>query len=140
MFVMDTSKIVDVLVEAKRLLNVGPNSWIKWKGWDGNGGYCALGATYTATAASKYPVSINQEANRYLDNAAVKVAEELGRPLKTADNDSARGDRQGRPDAPYFNNTAESIEEVNKMFCEAIEKAAEDQVREEEAHGETRDR
>lgn len=121
-----------VLVRAKELLNVSPASWIKWSGSDGHGGYCAYGATMHARTEQRINVPALSFRGNILDQAAVEVANEIGKPL-VVDGQDMRGDRKGRRDAAYFNNTSESIVEINLMFCRAIEKALD--AEEEEEHG-----
>lgn len=108
MFVMqEKTSLLEILIEAKRLINE-PNGWLKFKLHDGEGGYCALGAVYGAAEGSLSPrcdsVAGNM-AHRHLALYAPGGVAEL--------------------------NNKGTLEDVNKMFCQAIEKAAEDQVREE---------
>lgn len=137
-------KASEVLIAAKALLNAHPNAWIKWVGEapsETGPAYCALGAVQEAIRGqdlreiprlTRENVIHNSGFGRvsipYLVPAAYEVAEELGRPLR----EDVRGDRKGRRgdigDPAYFNNTANSLDEVNQMFCRAIEKALTDEV------------
>lgn len=129
----------EVLMRAKSLLNAHSTAWIKMKMWSGlpgasaeGGQFCAYGALHAAVTGKNCndpSGTASRVGHKYLEPAATEVADELGRPLK----ESVRGSRMGRTwDAAYFNNTAESLDEVNQMFCRAIDKAVEEELREEE--------
>lgn len=83
------TKISDILIRAKGLLNAHPRAWIKWQmyGQQTPEGptFCAMGACQQASyeLGGGYPI-----ASEILNKAAVEVAEELGKPLITPYNGS----------------------------------------------------
>ena len=127
---VSAKEVLSVLTEAKRLLNAHPKAWIKWHGF-GDGVYeptgpydhtpqsrmeearsfCALGAS--VKAAGGYTMAFSAARSK-LATAAIEVAKQLGRPMES------RGSSHERHVAAQFNNTSDSVEEVNKMFCHAI--------------------
>lgn len=128
-------KASEILIKAKGLLNAHPRAWIKMTLWNSDPvepAYCAMGAMHSAISGKQFgQAEVShctpevQRAGKLLTEAASEVAIELGRPL----NEAVRGDRLGRSDPAYFNDTAESQDEVNKMFCRAIDKAVTEELR-----------
>lgn len=129
----------EVLIKAKGLLNAHPEAWIKWVGnklTASGPAFCALGAVCEATK-DDYGICDLYYGTKivvpFLTPAAREIADELGRPL----NEKHRGDPEGRVgpemEPAYFNNTANSLDEVNKMFCRAIEKAVDAEIKEGQA-------
>ena len=137
-------KTSDVLIRAKEILNL-PGVWIRYrlfdqgrtlatdpKSWDEpdkastpdlnydgsqQGQHCLLGAVMRA----KYELGVdrsNCDAANLLHGLAEKVARQQGKPL---DQGKRLAYRRGRMhNAAWFNNTADSLDEVNDLLCEGI--------------------
>ena len=150
-------KTSDVLIRAKEILNL-PGVWIRYrlfdqgrtpatdpKSWDESdsafgtstpnleydgsqqGQHCLLGAVLRA----KYELGVdrsNHDAAHLLHKLANKVARQQGKPLSHG---KRLAYRRGRVhDAAWFNNTADSLDEVNNLLCEGIKKAVEKELNE----------
>ena len=147
--------VSDVLIRAKEILNQ-PGVWIRWKvfdrgrapaadlaswdepdlafdsrarlSYDGSqqGQHCLLGAVIRA----KYELGVDQhnnDASQLLQRLAPQIARQHGKPLDQGKRQLYQRGRDHK--AAWFNNTAESLDEVNDLLCEGIKEAVEQEER-----------
>ena len=143
--------VSDVLIRVKEILNQ-PGVWIRWRvfdkgrapavnpqSWeerdspyggpqiyeyDGSqkGQHCLLGAVIRA----KHELGVDNNdtsASDLLGRLAPEVAAQHGKPLDVGKRAQYRRNRQHN--AAWFNNTAESMDEINDLLCEGIKEAVE---------------
>ena len=143
-------KVSEVLIRTKEILNQ-PGVWIRWREYDKGrlpatdpgsweqsdititpssvyydgsqqGQHCLMGAVRRAKhelGDSKYDLGVSNLLTRLAPQVAIKH----GKPLDQGKR--LQYQRRRKHPAAWFNNTAESLDEVNDLLCEGIKEAVE---------------
>ena len=151
-----STKNSEVLIRAKEILNT-PGTWIRYRMYDlgripasdprsweqpdeacniaaasdlavnhKRGQHCLLGAIHVAS--SELSTSANETCD-LLHNIAPQVAIHHGKPLDMGKRKQYKRNRHHN--AAWFNNTADSLDEINDLLCEGIKQAVEKETTDE---------
>ena len=113
----------EILIKAKELLNK-PNGYVKHKLADGMGGYCALGACLAAGHQAQTGANVSTSGD-CLSMTFLPAYTKANMLLARVSPLPFRANIVG-----YNNHPARTVEEMNQVFCKAIEIAAEEEANE----------